>query len=58
MPGLKVAEQHNSSVDERLVDLGLCGQTHLPSGHMCVLTARHSGGCVFVAREQAETLVT
>ena len=57
MPELRVAERHNLSVDERLADIGLCGQAHLPSGRVCVLPARHRGGCRFVPPEQAEFLI-
>jgi hypothetical protein len=41
---------HNTAVDERLAEHGYCGVIHLPTGRVCTLAARHSGGCEFNTR--------
>jgi hypothetical protein len=43
----KPLERHNAAADEKLIDMGACGQKHLPTGRACVLPALHSGGCDF-----------
>ena len=40
-------EIHNTSIDEGLALVGLCGMKHLPTGLTCLLPARHGGGCQF-----------
>lgn len=42
-------ERHNPSVDEHLADQGACGQIHLPTGRVCLLTHHHDGSCAFDA---------
>jgi hypothetical protein len=58
VPGASRFDIHNTSVDERVAEAGLCGFMHLASGRTCVLPARHSGSCSFQpypqARQQAE----
>jgi hypothetical protein len=44
-------ELHNSSVDTVVAEVGACGQTHLATGRVCTLPARHAGSCDFTPRE-------
>ena len=45
---------HNPSVDEELARRGACGQTHLPTGRVCVLDHGHAGSCEFLPRDRVE----
>jgi hypothetical protein len=38
---------HNVEVHTEAAMRQLCGNTHLASGRVCVLPARHRGGCEF-----------
>ena len=44
------ADVHNPSVDVHVAEAGMCGNVHLPSARICVLSSRHSGPCRFVPR--------
>ncbi|WP_375503489.1 hypothetical protein [uncultured Jatrophihabitans sp.] len=46
---------HNNEIDVSLAALGLCGMTHLYTGHVCRLPERHPGGCDFVHRRDIRT---
>jgi hypothetical protein len=41
---------HNVAVDEVLAALGMCGQTDLRTGRICVGAVRHRGSCEFTPR--------
>ncbi len=45
--------RHLTHVDTGVASAGLCGETHLATGRVCVLPERHTGGCHFVDRDAA-----
>lgn len=49
-PPRRDVDVHNTEVDERLAADGYCGIIHLPTGRVCLLAARHRGGCEFTDR--------
>ena len=53
MADAKPRKCSNSSIDDAIVELGACGQLHLPTGRTCVREARHRNGCEFVPRDHA-----
>lgn len=53
MADAKPRKCSNSSIDEAIVELGACGQLHLPTGRTCVRETRHRNGCEFVPRDHA-----
>jgi hypothetical protein len=40
-------EIHNAGFREDAARAGLCGSLHLPTGRVCLHTARHPGPCEF-----------
>jgi hypothetical protein len=50
-------EAHNPSVDTHVADVGACAQTHLATGRVCTLPARHPGGCDFTPRDDVERVL-
>jgi hypothetical protein len=40
---------HNSETNSAVAQENLCGMTHLASGGICRLPARHPGSCEFIA---------
>ena len=45
------ADAHNASVNLPMAVAGFCGMTHLSTGRICVLPARHGGSCAFCPPE-------
>jgi hypothetical protein len=43
-------QTHNSATNSDAADDQLCGMTHLPTGEICTLPARHAGSCDFQAK--------
>ena len=43
-------ELHNHQIDQTVALSHRCGNTHLPTGRVCLLPERHPGGCQFTDR--------
>jgi len=43
-------ELHNHQIDQGVAATHRCGNTHLPTGRVCLLPERHPGGCYFTER--------
>lgn len=52
----KARERHNSSADEKIIDKGACGQTHLATGRACIRAVGHTGTCDFRPSEEAQAV--
>jgi hypothetical protein len=49
VPGPRL-ELHNHQIDQTVAASHRCGNTHLPTGRVCLLPERHPGGCQFTDR--------
>jgi hypothetical protein len=48
---------HNAESNTEAADAELCGMTHLASGRVCLLPARHADGCDFREENDVESAI-
>lgn len=53
---VKARERHNASADEKMIDQGACGQTHLATGRVCIRAVGHTGTCDFRPSDEAQAV--